>query len=142
RNSCRAQELCRRLRLMNTNVWRFAPGPIKKARSVCRDLFVHRSLVANPLAALRFFASRDAKRSARFRYGSLRFISRRTDWVGVNEVLLDQEYRDVVDTVKGRPSPVVFDLGANIGTFALYVLSRHSDARVYSVEPAAETFDV
>ena len=37
---------------------------------------------------------------------------------------------------------MVFDLGANIGTFALYVLSRHSDARVYSVEPAAETFEV
>ena len=34
-----------------------------------------------------------------------------------------------------RPAPVVVDIGANAGSFSLWVLSRHPDARVVAFEP-------
>jgi FkbM family methyltransferase len=58
----------------------------------------------------------------------------------LNEIFLDGVY-DVpgVDLAKCRS---VLDIGANVGMFALYVLSRAPQARVYCFEPSSHTFSV
>ncbi|MBU4380448.1 MAG: FkbM family methyltransferase [Pseudodesulfovibrio sp.] len=61
----------------------------------------------------------------------------------VHEVLLDDAYGFVAGFLKSLPRrPVVLDLGANIGCFALRIFSAHPDARVVSVEAASDTYAV
>ncbi len=54
-----------------------------------------------------------------------------TAWV----VLLGNEYRVLSD------DRIVLDIGANIGTFAIYAHSMNKDLKIYSIEPYPETFD-
>lgn len=70
----------------------------------------------------------------------LKFKTRNKDWTGVREVLLEREYQDVLWELQYAQTPVVLDLGANIGTFAIFVLANFPAARVLSLEPAADTY--
>lgn len=51
-----------------------------------------------------------------------------------DEVFLREVYARGLDPPL-RPAPVVVDIGANAGFFALWVISRHPDARVVAFEP-------
>lgn len=74
------------------------------------------------------------------RYGSRRFVARKEDMNAVHEVLLDDAYGFVAGFLQGLPQrPVVLDLGANIGCFALRMFAIRPDARVVSVEAASDT---
>ncbi|MDZ4843815.1 MAG: FkbM family methyltransferase [Hyphomicrobium aestuarii] len=68
--------------------------------------------------------------------------ARGLDWPALQEVLIENEYGALADYLVAQPSPVVLDLGANIGTFSLFVFSIAPTARVHSFEPSAATFDV
>jgi FkbM family methyltransferase len=56
----------------------------------------------------------------------------------LREIFVDREYAPPpeVDTVLDLPpAPSIVDLGANIGLYALWVLSRWPEARIHSFEP-------
>ncbi|KAA0578715.1 non-ribosomal peptide synthetase/type I polyketide synthase [Azospirillum sp. Sh1] len=62
---------------------------------------------------------------------------------GETEFLYREHFIDRVCLNQGvglGPAPVVLDVGANIGLFALSVLGSRPDAAVYAVEPGAEAF--
>ncbi|HEX6977943.1 MAG TPA: FkbM family methyltransferase [Alphaproteobacteria bacterium] len=76
-----------------------------------------------------------------FAFNKLRFVARWRDWPGVEEVMIGREYA-FIDRLLNRQSPVIVDLGANIGAFSLYVFSLCPEAVVHALEPSAATFQV
>lgn len=106
-----------------------------------------RKVAENPVSAALFLLlpERLAARwypVCRFHHGSLQFYARRADWGPVERVLLGREYDFALRLLDGLAAPVVLDLGANIGTFALSVFATHPDAWVHSVEPGESTYQV
>jgi FkbM family methyltransferase len=72
-------------------------------------------------------------------YAGRPVVVRWRDWPAIREVFIEEEYRIVAACLKGRERPVVLDVGANIGTFSLYVLSLFSKAIVHAYEASAST---
>lgn len=93
-------------------------------------------------AAFALNALRAQTSSVEFTWNGLRLAARGIDWPAVSEVLLDGEYEALTPFLLARERPVVLDLGANIGTFALFVLSRASAAQVHSYEPGGASHAV
>ncbi len=56
-----------------------------------------------------------------------------------NEVFVHETY--LQNNVTLRPDACVFDIGANIGLFSLYIKTKCPTARVYAFEPAPVAFD-
>lgn len=75
-------------------------------------------------------------------YKGLPFVMRGRDWFAVDEVLVKEEYALVNKLLSGKIAPRVFDLGANIGTFSLYVLAHFPKASCVALEASADTFAV
>ena len=96
-----------------------------------------------PTAAIKFFYGAAASpHLGMFHTGPLAFVARRDDWAGVREIFDEGEY-DILDyLLQDVDAPMVLDLGANIGGFALRVFRRWPQARVVSVEPAPDTFEI
>lgn len=67
---------------------------------------------------------------------------RGTDEQALKEVLIDREYAFLDDVLAASETPHVLDVGAHIGTFALWVLGRNPRARVLSVEADPRTFEL
>lgn len=107
------------------------------------DLIAASRLMRNPIAAFSFFRSATASsRLGTFRTGTLTFVARKEDWVGVREIFVEDEY-DILDTLlKDVAAPFVLDLGANIGGFALRAFRRWPKATIISVEAAPDTFEI
>lgn len=70
------------------------------------------------------------------------FYFRGTDSNALFEVFHEREYEFLDPIIMGKESPVVFDIGAHIGTFAIWALSRNPGAQVLSVEADPQTFNV
>jgi FkbM family methyltransferase len=68
--------------------------------------------------------------------------ARRIDWAALQEVLIENEYGALAPYITSKPSPVVLDLGANIGTFALFVASLAREAKLHSYEPSTATYAI
>ena len=64
------------------------------------------------------------------------------DAQALKEVLVDQEYAFLADYLSGLSSPVILDVGAHIGTFALWVYSVVPNARIISAEADPRTWGV
>jgi len=77
-----------------------------------------------------------------FSYGNLGFVIGRPEWNGAREVLFDREYSFVTAALEGMEKPVVLDLGANAGTFPIYIFSMFPGAEVHSFEPGGRTYDI
>ena len=60
----------------------------------------------------------------------------------IKEVLVDREYAFALDRLAGVASPVILDVGAHIGLFALWLLKAIPDARVQSIEADPQTYAV
>lgn len=99
-------------------------------------------LLRNPFMAYGFLRRGRLPEVARFRFGPLPFQARKQDWCVIREVVVADEYACIDRLLAGQAAPKVLDLGANIGCFALRVLSRIPRATVVSVEAAQDTFDV
>jgi FkbM family methyltransferase len=97
-----------------------------------------------PDVATRFAMRRIAGSIAPVEMGwqGYRLQARSCDWDALNEVLIEDEYGELRSHLEVTPSPVVLDLGANIGTFALFSFSVSPHAAVHSFEPSADTFAV
>lgn len=100
------------------------------------------TLLRNPFLAYGFLRSGRLPEVARFRVGPLQFQARKQDWCVIREVVVLDEYACIDRLLAGQDAPKVLDLGANIGCFALRVLSRFPRAAVVSVEAAQDTFTV
>jgi FkbM family methyltransferase len=98
-------------------------------------------VVAEPLG----FAFHQLRRTARprrytLRRSHLKVVLRHgsTDIAALTEVFVRAEYEPpalIAAFLADRRPLRVLDLGAHIGTFALWLFSKHRDARVVSVEP-------
>lgn len=70
------------------------------------------------------------------------FRFRSSDCNALFEVFHESEYSFLGDQVCSIEAPIVLDVGAHIGSFALWVLSRNSSAHVVSVEADPGTFSI
>ena len=57
-----------------------------------------------------------------------------------NEIVLKREY--LPPQMKIGNDSCVFDVGANVGVFTLFIKSLYKEARVYAFEPIPETFSI
>lgn len=104
-----------------------------------------RSMAVNPLATILFFLTPERlstiiKSICRFRWQGLEFFARRMDWGPVDMVLLQGEYDFVEQLLEDYHQPTVVDLGANIGTFPLFVFNMCRGAIIHSVEASADVY--
>jgi FkbM family methyltransferase len=78
----------------------------------------------------------------RFRWQNLPFRARVIDYYGsIEDVLIFQEYGLLKEVMAGiQCPPVILDAGANIGAFAIYMLSLRPDAMIHSLELSNNTF--
>lgn len=72
----------------------------------------------------------------------IRMTLRPQDWLGFPEVIIDGEYDPVIKLLGRVASPIVVDLGANVGFFGARCLTLFPRSRVFSVEPDPLTFEL
>jgi FkbM family methyltransferase len=77
---------------------------------------------------------------ASFNHQPIKF--RGTDSNALLEVFHEKEYQFLEPSLTNREAPVVLDVGAHIGTFAVWALNHAPDARILSIEPDPQTFAV
>jgi FkbM family methyltransferase len=94
--------------------------------------------------SLRFFfhAERQPSLVGTFRWGDMPFMSRWKDWVAIDEIIYQHEYDFIAPLLNGLESPLVLDLGANIGLFSLVTFRYASKAEVHAIEASGDTFQV
>lgn len=112
-------------------------GAIRRSRSIAVKPFTTLLFFITPEPIANFF-----KAICLFRWHGLNFWARRADWGPVESVLLGGEYDFVEQLLAKFSRPVVVDLGANIGTFALFVFRQFPAATVYSVEASGAVAQV
>ena len=67
---------------------------------------------------------------------------RKGDLQALEEVLVLEEYDFIASVIRNIKAPVIFDIGAHIGTFALWCLSQNKGAQVLSLEADPATFNI
>jgi FkbM family methyltransferase len=75
----------------------------------------------------------------RLRGGGALWVRPRFDTVAMGELFVAESYGELLPA---HPIRTVWDIGGNIGCFAIWLLRRQPDARITSFEPCAETFAV
>lgn len=63
------------------------------------------------------------------------------DAQALKEVFVDQEYAFLADYLSDLSAPIILDIGAHIGTFALWVFSVVPNARIVSAEADPRTWE-
>ncbi|MBL8080157.1 MAG: FkbM family methyltransferase [Anaerolineales bacterium] len=104
-----------------------------------------KQIIVNPFNTFIFFlrSALNVKSAfCMFRFQGISFYSRGLDWFGVEEVLLNGEYDEVLVELKSLVDPVVLDLGANIGAFSIRAFAYNPRCTIYSVEPGWKTCEV
>ncbi|PLK68878.1 hypothetical protein C0V73_21155 [Rhizobium sp. TH135] len=96
------------------------------------------------LAALRVVVLRKLRPDSLLKgsYRSQKFLFRRIDCNALFEVFGDNEYGFLQADIMGAQAPLVIDVGAHIGTFALWTLALNPRAQILSVEADPQTFGV
>jgi FkbM family methyltransferase len=100
-------------------------------------------LVGSPVDALRLILAmkRDGVAVQVAHAGKRLVHFRAKDQQALREVLVDREYaflRQIADL----EGPVILDIGAHIGTFAIWCLQANSDCRILSVEADPQTAEI
>ena len=111
-------------------------------RRIISDLINCTVMMRNPYRAYRYLRSGMNPQIGEFKLGKLRFRARKEDWIAIREVLVEDEYLCVERLIQKNSEPLILDLGANIGSFALRVFLHCPDAQVASVEAAEDTFQI
>ncbi len=83
---------------------------------------------------------RNALQTVFYRGNAVKF--RGSDEQALREVLIDREYAFLVDYLTALNNPKVIDVGAHIGTFAIWVFGVKPVAKVLSVEADPQTYQV
>lgn len=100
-----------------------------------------------PISALSFFvklAQDPASSNTRgtYRAGNVKCTARPKDWWAVEEMLYQCEYDFILPLLATRQPPMVLDVGANIGMFAIAAIRLNSSCKVLSVEPSQDTYEL
>ena len=111
--------------------------------------FIHRILKIRDIAggtvkaaAILFQTRRDPDAVHTLPYSDSHIYFRGIDLQALIEVLVNTEYAFLKDVTLSRPTPVILDIGAHIGTFAIWALGVNHGARILSVEADPETYGV
>lgn len=117
---------------------------LARARNLLRRVGDYGRLTGNPLEAAGMVRRirRDASEVQTLSYRGVPFGFRGWDEGCVREILVELEYAFLANTLMGRPRPLVLDVGANIGLFAVWVVSVAPGARILSVEADPQTAGV
>jgi FkbM family methyltransferase len=75
-------------------------------------------------------------------YGEINFRFRRCDISAIREVLMEHEYGFLREALETVSNPLIYDIGAHIGLFAIWTLSINSKADVRSIEASPNTFKI
>lgn len=75
-------------------------------------------------------------------YRGLPIAFRLSDEQALKEVLIDEEYGFLADRLTTIDAPRILDIGAHIGTFALWATTVSSKVQITSVEADPATFDL
>lgn len=95
-----------------------------------------------PAASFLVKARKDPAARAEARFSPFTFVFRGADLSALRELLLDREYAFLRPLLEERPAPVVVDVGAHIGLFAIWALSERPASRILSVEADPGTFAI
>lgn len=114
-------------------------------KSVVEETYIARNISPGLLKVFRFIY--ENPRSAgytgtarQFTFGNIKFFAKKENWYGVREVLVNYEYAFLQHVVGELEKPLILDLGANIGAFAIFAFGLYDDAEIHSFEPAASTY--
>ena len=101
-------------------------------------------LVGGPLAAfgllMRMRSNPEGLHTVRYASREIRFRSR--DERAIKEVIADRDYVFLMGQLCTSSSPLILDVGAHVGSFALYCLGQAPKARILSVEANPATYAV
>ena len=102
------------------------------------------NIMGGPFRALFYLASarKHPDKIGTGSFDSLNFDFRAKDLLALKEVLINEEYRFLDACLKDKEKPTILDVGAHIGTFALWCLSKNKSARIYSIEPDKQTYGI
>lgn len=75
-------------------------------------------------------------------YNGKPVLFRAADEMALREVLIDKEYDFLGERLKSIPAPKVIDIGAHIGTFAIWLAGVNAAAKVTCVEADPSTFEL
>ena len=75
-------------------------------------------------------------------YGGYPFQFRVIDTNAIEEVFVDQEYGFIHEQVTSTFEPIVVDVGAHIGAFALWSIIKNQNAKIFSIEADPDTFKI
>lgn len=113
-------------------------APIKKLVSLLK---YRRTFRDWPRAALMRYTGRNEPQAVRLRLrgGGALWVRPKYDTVAMGELFVAESYGELFPATKPRR---VWDIGGNIGCFAIWLLRRQPGTRITSFEPCAETFAV
>lgn len=100
--------------------------------------------IGSPLMAVVFLLQRrrDPDTRAIGRVNGQSFSFRGADLSAVREVLTHAEYDFLTSRLKAKKVPVIYDIGAHIGLFALWCLQQNPAAKLFSLEANPSTYTV
>lgn len=102
------------------------------------------ALTGNPFSTFLYLVkARSNKQAATHgKYRGFFFAFRGHDLSALKEVLIDDEYHFATPLLKDKKAPVIIDIGAHIGTFAIWCLSINPTSKILSIEADPETFSI
>ncbi len=103
------------------------------------DLFALARLAGSVRVAYEYLKRDHPRDMLNGKFKNIPFTARYGDWPALREVFLYDEYGCIKQLLAGCPRPTVLDIGAHIGSFALYLLAHYPNAKVISFEPTADT---
>ena len=130
-----------RLRLQeNIEMRRF----IQRIQSLLHRIKWLSALTGNPFSTFLYLVkARSNKQAATHgKYRGFFFAFRGHDLSALKEVLIDDEYHFATPLLKDKKAPVIIDIGAHIGTFAIWCLSINPTSKILSIEADPETFSI
>lgn len=78
----------------------------------------------------------------KIQYDKSNFIFRNSDLTALKEVLYDNEYKFLAQTVDKKNLCVVIDIGAHIGTFARYLHKLNDNIQITAVEASPSSYEL
>lgn len=75
----------------------------------------------------------------RMRNGKAIWFRPKSDPVALGEIFVAESYGELLPATHPKR---IWDIGGNIGCFAIWMLLRHPNAQITSFEPCAETFEI
>lgn len=119
-------------------------SPYSRARNLAQNIGNLGPLMGGYASAFSYLLRTQGKSAAEAvaNYRGHEFRFRRCDMPAIKEVLLHGEYAFLESILGNTDLPLVYDIGAHIGLFAIWTLSINAQAEIHSVEASPYTFGI